>query len=107
MNKLLHTPTPWAIQESEGVMWISEIGKRDRSIIYPRGSLGGKEIVELAKKNAEFIVRACNLHDELVAAVRSFISYDESDQDEGVTTMLNYADAIELCRAVLAKVDQA
>ena len=102
-----HTPTPWAVQESEGIIWISENGKRERSVVYPRGSLGGKETVDIFKQNAEFIVLACNLHDDLIAAVKAFIEYDNSDVNDGVTMMLNYSDAINKCRDVLAKAGAA
>lgn len=39
---------------------------------------------------------------ELLAACKLVVDYDEND-DDGVTMMLNYADALEKCRAAIRK----
>jgi hypothetical protein len=64
-----HTRTPWAAPAS-----LSEWGP----YVIERGS---KLIASADEKaNAEFIVKACNGHDELVAALKAFV--DQLDHEE-------------------------
>lgn len=67
-----HTKTPWRIGKSTQMGAVvadepvPEIGGSDCVDYY-----GGHLIAEsIAPRNAEFIVRACNAHDQLVAALR-------------------------------------
>ena len=63
-----HTPTPWKADSLQPIVW-SPVGEYEcREIIaetrdtnIPNGT---------ATANAAFIVRACNAHDDLVAALR-------------------------------------
>lgn len=52
-----HTPTPWAVGSTDGatfLIWQETPGKQD---------------VPYTVENREFITRACNSHDDLVAAL--------------------------------------
>lgn len=79
--KTKHTPTPWiwkkAIKlDSEGGTWFQTlIEKADYDD--PEYNGGGAILLheaqwKIKKANAEFIVKACNSHDELVAEVEGF-----------------------------------
>jgi len=63
MNTATHTPTPYRVYAS-------------RRIMGPDSTYVGSATSE---ENAAFIVRACNAHDELVAALRNIAEYAEHD----------------------------
>ena len=66
-----HTPTPWEITNSgydDNLIYKIQIGTSARTIAYAYSSDGDKQREQVA--NAAFIVHACNMHDELVAALR-------------------------------------
>ncbi len=75
--KTQHTPTPW------GILQVC-----DEVYIQPKGNevLGGhyhtQDILKMTAKrdyaNAAFIVRACNSHDELVAAAQKALDFIQS-----------------------------
>lgn len=92
-----HTPTPWEVSlRNAGAAIIAPAasGKIHEATIICSG-LGGH------RGNAAFIVRACNAHDELVAALRNslaFVEYVANNGNEGA-----HETAVEI-RAALAKV---
>lgn len=62
-----HTQLPWKVSEVSG--WPSDICDADGELLataYPM-TIGGEDAGEA---NAAFIVRACNAHDQLVAALK-------------------------------------
>ncbi len=63
-----HTPTPW-VQKGRRV----EVHGRGTIVECPLPTSGG---VFEATENAAFIVRACNAHEELVAALRWIVAND-------------------------------
>lgn len=104
--------------------------KRDGfSTVYVEVRIGGGWLQEVAacgptangqneqQANADLITEAFNvLHntglspvqlveqrDELVAVVKALIAYDESDHEDGVQMMLDYADMLKGAYAALAK----
>lgn len=77
-----HTPTPWRVNTFNG----------DRQEVLDAN--GNNACV---KANAAFIVRACNAHDELVAALELI------DHPNAVRTI---EDAKRVARAALAKVQK-
>src|SRR5258706_13213672 len=75
MNKLIspsaaHTPTPW---EWDGTPWNYDNTQESPWIISDSEAVLTGEI-KCSHANAEFIVRACNAHDDLLAACKE--AYD-------------------------------
>ena len=86
-----HTPTPWNAENAAGDF---------QALIYGVDDPTGKTIALTYTGNAdaEFIVRACNAHDELVDACRAFVSlwpvlpgYDKPKATPEVITVWNMA----------------
>jgi len=84
--KTKHTPTPWHV-------WSEDKGRRDDVYIAgnPTGELGGMRKLAYmvdtwtganTEANAEFIVRACNAHDQLVTVAKLAKSLTESALSE-------------------------
>ena len=84
-----HTPTPWTLNAER-----EKIEDADGEFV-TRLSLSryhDDRADPIAEANAAFIVRACNSHDELVAALRALLRDGEHDDD-----------AINAAHAALAK----
>jgi len=87
-----HTPTPWSLTDSESQSQV----KAGPYVYHPHYSHVAPSM-EL-RANAAFIVKACNLHDELVAALRAALPHlIEHHQDAGAYT------ASKLVEAAIAK----
>ena len=91
MSNTKHTPTPWSDNGNE--------------IIDARGAVVGGAVTD---KDAAFMIRACNSHDQLVSALRNLIAASDAystvhapDGDD-VARMVRYAEAFNNARAVLA-----
>lgn len=85
------TPRPWKRRDSIA------------AVIEHRGQAVASAVSEA---DAELIVKAVNLFDYLVAACQAFAVYDSDDNHndgDDVALMLDYADAREKIKAVLAK----
>ncbi len=70
-----HSSTPWRVGKNDGAVVCDDetLGPSD-----PMGReyYGGRVVCESAMpKNAEFITRACNAHDELRAACEAALQY--------------------------------
>jgi hypothetical protein len=102
-----HTPTPYSMRSNFDTMIRDSQDNQLAFVTYVKTVTGGRRNHEDVLDNAEFIVSACNAHDELVAAIKAVIKYDESDDADGVAMMLNYVDALDKCRAALAKAGAA
>lgn len=107
-----HTKTPWRISAGIGFGKgavvadepVPEIGGSDAVDYY-----GGHLIAEsIAPRNAEFIVRACNAHDELVGALTDLVAatgwktMTEADLLEAEREGSSTATALLRARAALA-----
>lgn len=94
-----HTPTPWTwARQNPGAL---TEGENELFFI-------NSVAFELSKANAEFIVRACNAHDELVAALEGTIdcltAHELDCARDGLKNASSAArDALSAVRAVLAK----
>jgi len=93
-----HTPTPWHTGE----------GKAER-IIYAADGFAVADAtvfhglhVESPTANAAFIVRACNAHDELVAALKGLL--DDMRDIRGIDPEEYKPESFAAARAALAKV---
>ncbi len=62
-----HTPTPWELASNERHVLDSE----KLIVVYP----GGSRSEVTAKANAQFIVAACNAHEELVKIAQAYRNY--------------------------------
>lgn len=91
-----HTPTPW--NHSNGTVVFDG---NDRKVAATYANKGYGIEIDEAQSNAAFIVRACNAHDELVAALRACVEEMSAYEyaDEGISGEL-----IRNARAALAKV---
>ena len=99
MEERKHTPGPWSINEWK---------QRDASIRI--GAKGTPIIAEVPLKyvsineqqaNAELIVRACNSHEELLAACKYVVKYHrDNDSGEGELFGLDF---VTTCIAAIAK----
>jgi hypothetical protein len=92
-GKVGRTPGPWQITPTLGKLAITrphkKIGIAFDTICRMESNRDGSIDAEA---NAEFIVRAANSHDELVAAVRAFVNQDVHDEE-----------AVRMGRAILKK----
>lgn len=71
-----HTPTPWVYGDAKGTLCayrVVEPNERQRTIAFVAHTGSNAQ----DKSNAEFIVRACNCHDELVQALQDLLAADQ------------------------------
>ncbi len=97
MNTETHTGLPWIEQDMPR-------GMNDR-ITADDGE--GKTICEFPyglNADSDFIVRACNAHDELVSALMKIA---DSDERPGHVAYVSKAEVARIARAVLEKVEAA
>lgn len=69
-----HSPLPWRVDGCKGSIYQFDIvGPNGEDLAYANESDGADEpSVYPAQANADFIVRACNSHDELLAALKAY-----------------------------------
>jgi hypothetical protein len=75
MEKTKHTPTPW--QPDGAGRLLDSKGAILAEIVY-RGFLPNKRAKAEQQANTEFIVRACNSYDKMVATARTIVGSCES-----------------------------
>ena len=102
--KTNHTPTPWHLIQTE---------RNDMVISYSDGELRSHIATchdqalcpehGTVKANAEFIVRACNHHEELVAALKNLLPAFDNESTRAIAQV--YAPELATARAVLAKIE--
>lgn len=93
-----HTPTPWYTGEGKAARIVYAqhgFAVADATIYHAR-----IEPVMEAEENAAFIVRACNAHDDLVAALQAAVARVEIANAEGDPIMSAW---LPDARAALAK----
>lgn len=64
---MTHTPTPWIFNQNKGCIEVNGEKLLVNGVSLP---CGNHPESNHATANAQFIVRACNAHDELVAALK-------------------------------------
>ena len=89
-------PTPWHKVKMENV-------SVDAFIIRSKDPKSGALFSVLGEANAAFIVKACNLHEELISAVKGFLS----ERDNRVPDLALKAHYVAKLRAVLKKAGEA
>lgn len=100
-----HTPTPWVVNPPMTAK--VTIPRSVHHLLYQEPISHLNEICVMkdgsfeSDANAAFIVKACNAHDELVAAMTETLSWLSSYPGEGALKAYNQA------RAALAKVAEA
>lgn len=103
-----HTPGPWTVRRSRGVMGVSV---ERWAIDGPPQGLAGRWWVCTAESdeptdeaNAEFIVRACNSHDDLLAALKELL--EDPDYQIAIGGNPRAVDAmLARARAAIAKAE--
>jgi hypothetical protein len=95
MAESRHTPGPWRVNSGHGELWIESV-KHGRVICAFEKHRTG-QYTEQDGANAEFIVRACNAHDELLAACEALISQYDAPGGPALT------EQVEAVRAAIAK----
>jgi hypothetical protein len=102
-----HALLPWS--ESDGYLFAGNNTVYLRSGTYEWACDQGGPHYETAVANAAFIVKACNLHDELVAALkavidatRAYLPPDGIPQDELINRVLAATDNPRINAALIA-----
>ena len=97
-----HTATPWKV-ENQSVTGLDGIMRLNYGIF----TGGGNRVALLGhnqKNNAEFIVRACNAHDDLVKALRLAVTHYIGERNSKNVTGESGI-AADFIHQVLAKVE--
>ena len=69
-----HTKLPWHVGMKPGPMIYGPKGEQIADMLEANGEADLFPYVEENRANAAFIVRACNAHEDLVAALEKFVS---------------------------------
>ena len=85
-----HTPTPWTVAKHERGL----VRAQGRTIVVVRET-GNQDI----DANAEFIVRACNAHEDLLAALK------EIERSLANHPTFAWHNIVEIARAAIAKAE--
>lgn len=94
-----HTPLPWRRRGDEIAIDTGKIGGR-KQIAKMIPGFGPKGLSPTSKANAEFIVRACNAYDDLLAACKSLVA---SAPIQVMRDDHPYAVALTMARAAIRK----
>lgn len=94
-----HAPTPWRVSNESDRIILDATGLQVASADYLSGDIEYRWAETVA--NAEFIVAACNAHDDLLSALELMVSVgcEFCDMDMGA----NGREAVEVARAAIAK----
>lgn len=76
-----HTATPWSWWTSNSHARLTGADGRDGGVISASISSDGMAVVNVSPADAAFIVRACNAHDQLVAALKKAVALAEIASD--------------------------
>jgi hypothetical protein len=93
-----HTPTPWEVWTSNSHTRITARFGQDGGVVSATSAADGMAVLRIKPEDAKFIVRACNAHEALVAAVEAVIEY----ADDGKASFSSYFDFVKKCRIALA-----
>jgi hypothetical protein len=108
-TKAQHTPTPWNVVYGFD-LWVSspKTNQFVAEVVYDEDK---PQSVEELEANAEFIVRACNNHDDLVGTLSECADLLEqakkySDKSGDVGMAAFYASGAEQARKLLKKINR-
>ncbi len=93
METVKHTPVPWRIDGKDIITDAGLVPERE-DIIAHVDPLGPNRVptMDVVRANAAFIVRACNAHDMLVAALEHALHVATAIRNSGVLETLPGAD---------------
>jgi len=97
-----HAPTPYRVEP-----YVDGIDILDANGV-PVLHLADRKIATdgMPPENARFIVRACNAHDDLRAACRELVRWDDGEDTEGLPDVFNrLEDIVCQARAAIAKAE--
>lgn len=94
MGEIKHTPVPWKTFIVGSVVEVQPKNGKGKPIVGWNGFDESDVPLETHKENARFIVRAVNAHDDLLAALQSFVRFHHSDTDATVVILCNEARAV-------------
>ncbi len=110
MNETAHTPTPWEAQS------IDETGRERGAVSIIGSNFGGLVAAALpwptelddgdfrrVQANAEFIVRAVNAHDDMLAALQSILANTEESAIKHTSYEWLAKDIADCARAAISK----
>ncbi len=98
-----HTPGAWRVNEDkmDGMLFIESPGQKDIARIIQYNSRGAKP---QARRDAAFIVRACNVHEELLAALETLAQLGEEGMGPNYQEWITFHDKVaQIARAAIAK----
>jgi hypothetical protein len=80
-----HTPTPWHVRCNPD--------DHEENYIYWKEGLKYRQVCEnvRGKKDAEFIVRACNAHDDLISALQKVKSHCHNQMTDELMDIIDKA----------------
>ena len=98
----MHTPTPWKINKGfSQIEGMGQIVDKDGNLIATVNESNG----DFNEENTEFIVTACNAHDDLLETLlkarKSLVDMKELLNDQGIT--FNLAPTWKMIEQALAK----
>ncbi len=76
MSESKHTPVPWSVRDNENGTLVINATEPDGSPCQPariNGNADDEVYGPVTRANAEFIVRACNAHDDLLEACKAIV----------------------------------
>jgi hypothetical protein len=100
-----HSPTPWSIEHYSSNT--DKLLDADGEFVHfvHKSRMEWTDDDPTGAANVDFIVRACNAHDELLAALRAMIDPQNFRTDPTIETLRKRDRAIFKARAILGKVD--
>jgi hypothetical protein len=104
MKTVTHTPLPWRLRMNDSGMCN---GVAVSATVLPPEPFTGPYIAEVgsSRANAEFIVRACNSHEELLAALKALtVACVSADSIEELPPEID-GSLIDAARAAIAKAE--
>ena len=96
---MTHTPTPWTVEPGDSILKILSGGHRIADV---GDAPYWQRFTAEHEANAAFIVRACNAHDALVAALDEMLT-SHSMENVGVKASMCRLNAKKQARAALAR----
>lgn len=104
-TKTKHGPLPWRLETSwDGFTIVDKIGEIDGII----GQAGNYDVPCIQKDNAEFIVKACNSHYDLLEVCKLVKDWFEPMFEHAVrSTFLEHSEEFEILEKARAAITKA
>lgn len=77
-----HTPTPWRLHERSNRAIIAPTGHLIAEVTMCNKHIKTEDDRSETEANAAFIVTACNVHDDLVKALKDMLTYEGMDYND-------------------------